>query len=51
MGQMTNAFKISSANSKWKRRLGRSTRRWEDNIKMHLKQRGVIMWTILCYSG
>jgi hypothetical protein len=38
MREMTNAYKILVGQSEGKRRLGRPWRRWEDNIKMDLKE-------------
>jgi hypothetical protein len=40
MGKMRNAFNISVGKSEGKRPLGRRRRRWEDNIKMSLKEIG-----------
>ena len=41
MEEGTSAFKILSGKSTGKRPLGRPRRRWEDNIRMNLKQLGV----------
>jgi hypothetical protein len=37
MGEMTNAYNILVGKHLRKRQLGRPRRRWEDNIKMNLK--------------
>jgi hypothetical protein len=37
MGEMRNAYKMLVGKPERKRPLGRSRRRWEDNIKMDLK--------------
>jgi hypothetical protein len=36
IGEGRNAYKVSVGRSKGKRPLGRTRRRWEDNIKMDL---------------
>jgi hypothetical protein len=41
MGKMRNVYKILFGKSEGKRLLGRSKRKWEDNIKMHLKEVGL----------
>jgi hypothetical protein len=41
MGKMRNAYKIFVRNSEGKKPLGRSGRRWKDNIRMDL---GDIGW-------
>jgi hypothetical protein len=41
MGEMRNEFNISVRKPEGKRPLGRTRRRWEDNIKMNL---GEIVW-------
>jgi hypothetical protein len=43
MGQMKNAYKISVRNPENKKPLGRLRYKWENNIKMDLKD--VRMWT------
>ena len=40
MDQPTNAYKISVGKPEGKRPLGRPSRRWEDNIKMDLREVG-----------
>jgi hypothetical protein len=40
MGKMGNANKISIVNPKGKTPLGRPRRRWEDNIRMDLRETG-----------
>jgi len=40
MEEMRNAYKILVGKSEQKRPLGRPRRRWEDNIRMHLKEIG-----------
>jgi hypothetical protein len=38
MGRMRNAYKILVGKPEGKRPLGRPRRRWEDNIKMNLRE-------------
>jgi hypothetical protein len=38
MGEMRNVYKVLVRKPEGKRPLGRSRRRWEDNIKMDLKE-------------
>jgi hypothetical protein len=38
MGEKRNAYRILVGNPEGKRPLGRPTRRWEDNIKMNLRE-------------
>jgi hypothetical protein len=40
MGEKKNAYRILVGMPKGKRPLGRSRRRWEDNIKMDLREVG-----------
>jgi hypothetical protein len=40
MGEMRNAYYILIGNSEGKRLLGRIKRRWEDNIRMNLRETG-----------
>jgi hypothetical protein len=40
MGEKKNAYRILVGKPEGKRPLGRSRRRWLDNIKMDLKERG-----------
>jgi len=43
---MRNAYGIMVGKSEGKRPLGRPRRKWEDNIKMDLRERGwVSVWT------
>ena len=41
MEEGRNAFKMLTGKSKGKRPLGRPSRRWEDNIRMDLKEIGI----------
>jgi hypothetical protein len=45
MAGMRNAYNILVGNLKGKRPLGRPRRRWEDNIRMNLKEIGWEVWT------
>jgi hypothetical protein len=51
-GEMRNAFKILVENPEEKRQLGRSRRRWEDNIKMDLREIGLedVYWIHLAQN-
>jgi hypothetical protein len=40
MGVMRNAYKVLVGKPEGKRPLGRSRRKWEDNIKMNLREIG-----------
>jgi hypothetical protein len=40
MGEKRNAYRISVGEPEGKRPLGRPRRRWEDNIKMDLREMG-----------
>jgi hypothetical protein len=40
MGEMRNAYKILVGNPEGKRPLGKSRRRWRDNIRMDLREMG-----------
>jgi hypothetical protein len=40
MGESRNGYKILVGKPEWRRPFGRSTRRWEDNIKMDLREIG-----------
>jgi hypothetical protein len=40
MGEMRNAYKILFGKSEGKRRFGRPRLRWEDNIRMDLREIG-----------
>jgi hypothetical protein len=41
MEEMRTAFKISAGKPEGKRQLGRPRRRWEDNIKVDLRNSGL----------
>jgi hypothetical protein len=43
---MTNAYKIMVGKPEGKRPLGRQRRRWQDNIKMDLREKGLkdVVW-------
>jgi hypothetical protein len=41
MGEMRNAYFILVGKPEGKRPLGRSRHRWEDNVRMDLRERGV----------
>jgi hypothetical protein len=40
MGEERNVYKVSMGNPKGKRPLGRSSRRWEDGLRMDLRDTG-----------
>jgi hypothetical protein len=40
VGQMKNASKILFGKAEWQKQLGRIRCRWEDNIKMNLREMG-----------
>jgi hypothetical protein len=46
MGEIRNAYNILVGKSEWKRPLGRHMSRWEDNIRMDVKEIGweVVDW-------
>jgi hypothetical protein len=44
MGEKMNAYRILVGEPEGKRPLGRSRRRWVDNIKMDLREIGWKMW-------
>jgi hypothetical protein len=46
MGEMRSIYKNLVRKPEWNRRLGRSRRRWENNIKMDLREVGweVVDW-------
>jgi hypothetical protein len=45
MGEMINAYNILVGKTERKRPLGRRRHRWEDNIKMDLREKGGKLWT------
>jgi hypothetical protein len=40
MGQMINAYNISVGKPEGKKPLGRPRRRWKDNVRMDISERG-----------
>jgi hypothetical protein len=44
MGEMSNAYKASVGKPEWKRLLGRPRRRWEDIIRVDLRE---LVWEVL----
>jgi hypothetical protein len=44
MGEVRGAYNILVGMPEGRRPLGRPRRRWEDNIKMDLRERGLGMW-------
>jgi hypothetical protein len=48
MGEKRNAYRILVGKSEGKKPLGRPRRRWEDNIRMDLREDGVV-WTGLIW--
>jgi hypothetical protein len=56
MGQKTGAYRILVGTPEGRQPLGRTRRRWEDNIKMYLQEVGwrtwiVFSWLRICTSG
>jgi len=45
MGQMRNSYKILVGKLEWKRPLRRSGRKWENNIRMDLREIGGNLWS------
>jgi hypothetical protein len=45
MGEKTNTYRIFLGKPEGQRPLGRSRRRWVDNIKMVLERRNEVVWT------
>jgi hypothetical protein len=41
MGEGRGVYRVSVGRPEWKRPLGRPRRRWEDNIKMDLRETGI----------
>jgi hypothetical protein len=48
---MRNAFNIFVEKSEGKKPLGRSRRRWEDNVRMDLREIGWEVWASCCEHG
>ena len=46
-----SAFKNETGTPIGKRPLGRHRRRWEDNIRMDLKEKGINTWYWICGKG
>jgi hypothetical protein len=46
MGEMRDAYMVLVGKSEGRRTLGRPTCRWEDNIKMDLREVGWWAWTV-----
>jgi hypothetical protein len=40
MGKLNNVYSISTGKSFWRVSLGRPRRRWEDNIREHMRMGG-----------
>jgi hypothetical protein len=51
MGEERKEYKVLVGNPEGKRPLGRPRRRWEDGIRMDLKEIGWGVWSGLSYSG
>jgi hypothetical protein len=53
MGQMRNAYNILVGKPEWNRPLGRPRHRWEDNIKVGLREIGLegVDWIYLAQDG
>jgi hypothetical protein len=49
MGEKRNAYRILLGKPQGKGPLGRSRRRWEDNIRMGLREIGGEVWTGLIW--
>jgi hypothetical protein len=49
MGEMINVYKILDRKSSGKTPLGRSRRRWEDNVRLELREIGWKAWTGLIW--
>jgi hypothetical protein len=47
-GEKTNAYRILVGKPEGKRPLGRPKCRWLDNIKMHLRENGVVWTGLFC---
>jgi hypothetical protein len=48
MGTMRNAYSVSVGKPEGKKPLGRHSHRWEDNIRLDLRE---IRWFYACGSG
>jgi hypothetical protein len=44
MGEVRGAYNVLVGRPEGRRPLGRPRRRWEDNIKMNLREMGLGMW-------
>jgi hypothetical protein len=53
MGEGRGVYRFLVGRPEGKRPLGRHKRRWEDNIKMDLRERGIdgVNWIQLAYDG
>jgi hypothetical protein len=51
MGEVIDAYNILVGKPEGRRPLGRSRRRWEDNIKMDLREIGFGVWIGLIWLG
>jgi hypothetical protein len=49
MEEKRNAYRTSVGKPEGKRPLGRPRHRWVDNIKINLRENGMV-WTVLIYS-
>jgi len=45
IGEMNNAYQILVGNPESKRPVGRPRCRWEDHIRMDVREKGVKLWT------
>lgn len=51
MGEMRNAYRVSLEVCEWEKPFGRSRRRWEDKIKVNVKETDVKLWLRIGSSG
>jgi len=49
MGERRGVYRILVRKPEGKRPLGRPRRRWEDNIKLNLREVGCGVWTLLSW--